>query len=274
MDDKLFCGQFKISFFANEMLNGGHTLIAGATGSGKSTALENFLYSLCLAGPNVRSFAVIDLKRVSLRRWTDVPHCLAYATEPSDARIVIKIFINNLKARFEEMEQKRLQKFTGTKLFLVIDEAADLIATCPDVMPDLIKLMRLGRAANISVVYATQDPSKKTISAQIQQNCENLIALRCRDSIASRQVIGVGGAELLPRYGQALFYNPNTMNVVKIDIKLIPDEQLNEYIGRVAEAMPNTHNPTDLQSKVIYFVPQKRKSMFREFIDAFVRMFW
>lgn len=262
----LFTGAVEMDASFYYMLHGAHSLIAGATGSGKSTALDTLLYYMCHHAPTNYAFAIIDLKRISLINWKNVPHCLAYAETPTEAKILIKVFCTNLESRFQEMKKTGKRMFDGTKLFLIIDEAADLIATCPDIMSDLIHIMRLGRASNISVIYATQDPSKKTISAQIQQNCENLLALRCRDGIASRQIIGIKGAETLPKYGKALFYCPSIMEVQMATINKIPDDELQAYIDRIIKECPRQKHIDNLQA-----LNQRKKTKWDN--PAFVKFF-
>lgn len=214
------------------ILNATHTLISGSTGSGKSTLLETFLYNLSQFNDYNVQFAIIDLKRVSLSRWKRSSKCMAYATTPQDAKKLINDFVYTMELRFEKMEKTDSQKYNGTQLYLIIDEAADLLDTLPQCKKDIVKLMRLGRASNISVIYATQDPSKKTIFAQIQQNCDCLVGLRCRDSIASRQIIGVSGCEKLPRYGKALVYTPQLGEIYKADVILTDDEKINTILNK------------------------------------------
>lgn len=220
-------------YLSSCVLNGHHTLIAGATGSGKSTLLDTIIYNMHQFPNSSLKIAIIDLKRVSLIKWRSSTKLISYANEPLKAKELIKDFVYTMQQRFKKLESEGKTQSTETKLYLIIDEAADLLDTVPDAKSDIIRLMRLGRAVNISLIYATQAPDKKTVPAQIQQNCDALIGLRCRDSIASRQIIGQAGCERLPMFGKALVYTPKQGKVLESNVVLTSDEDIKNILSEV-----------------------------------------
>ena len=202
----------KVSKTMLEVAKSPHILIAGTTGSGKSVALNNLIYSLLLQRGNGTDFIMIDTKRVELKQYKSLPSLWCYETEPENVPSLLDRVIDLMDDRYYEMEGKETLE---PHLYIVIDELADLLDE-PGVLKKLVKIGRLGRAAHIHLLACTQDPSRSTLSAQLMQNFTARIALRCRDQIESRQVLGHTGAELLPKYGSAILSDPDGERRIKI----------------------------------------------------------
>lgn len=218
--------------FAHDILNANHCLIGGCTGSGKSVLLNDILYTLTGYNPNNNLCLIIDLKRIDFLQWEKFPHVLKIVTDPGLVIPYLDIVINEMENRYSEMERNKTKDCNDASLYLIIDEFAQLL-TIPGCEQRIIKLGRLARASNIHVILATQDVSKKTISAQIQQNFVYTIGLKCRDKIASKQIIGKAGCENLPRYGKAIVCNG--MDYKQIDIPFISDTEIDQRYKEVLQ---------------------------------------
>lgn len=195
-----------------------HTLIAGTTGSGKSVLLNSCLYSVIGTGAG---FVFIDLKRVELAQYKNIKECLMYITEPSKVSKALDDVIYTMENRYSRMSGRSSSE---PPIYVVIDELADLVET-KGILDQLVKIGRLGRAANIHLLCATQDPSRRTLKAQLMQNFTCTVALRCRSAIESRQIIGVAGAEKLPLYGKGLRWDATGIH--EFDVPMTPDEEIN-----------------------------------------------
>ena len=214
---------------ASEIINSGyHTIIAGTTGSGKSTMLDTLLYNICQCEPSFRNFDVIDLKRVSVMDWKSFPHCQKYATTREQAESVLADAIKLMNSIYHDMESKGLKESPYGFHYIIIDECADLVTESKQAKEMIIKLGRLGRAAHVVVILCTQAPSRKVLSADLVLNFNGRLALRTSDPIESRQIIGETGAELLPRYGQGIYKSPRFMKSVQVDINLTSPEDIAE----------------------------------------------
>ena len=212
---------------ATEILNSGyHTIIAGTTGSGKSTMLDTFLYNLCQCEPGFRNFDVIDLKRVSVMDWKTFPHCQKYATTQEEAESVLEQAIKLMNSIYNDMEHQNLKESPYGYHYIIIDECADLVTESKKAKEMIIKLGRLGRAAHVVVILCTQAPSRKVLSADLVLNFNGRLALRTSDPIESRQIIGETGAELLPRYGKGIYKSPRFMKSVQVDINLTDSDKI------------------------------------------------
>lgn len=222
---------------AIELLRQNHCIIAGCTGSGKSTALDTLLYNLCTYKRAEKSYFIIDLKRVSLIKWEYAPHCLGYARTMNTALMMVRDFVAIMDNRFRDMENRRISEYDGGHIYLVIDEAADLLAgygankaISKELTALLVKISRLGRASRMHLIFATQQCSRRVLISDIQANCNALLGLHCRSAIESRQVIGYTGCEALPRYGNGLLVTPDYCDPQRVNVNLTSDERINELL--------------------------------------------
>ena len=201
-------------------------LIAGTIGSGKSVLLDSIIFNL--ATKNI-AIGIIDLKRVQYNKWSGLPHLnpLGIAKDIDSALRMIDIVTYEMERRYQEMEHTNEVKYRGQRIVLIIDEMADLM-TYKGVEKKLTHLMRLCRAANISVFMATQSPSRKVITANIQNCTTSALGLRCRSSVESRQIVGISGCENLPKYGWGIFWNSN--GYLKMEIPYTKDEWVYQQI--------------------------------------------
>ena len=213
---------------ASDIINSGyHTIIAGTTGSGKSTMLDTLLYNICQCEPDFRQFDVIDLKKVSVMDWKTFPHCKKYATTLDQAEQILVENINLMNRIYAEMEKQNLKESPYGYKYIIIDECADLVTESKKAKEMIIKLGRLGRAAHVVVILCTQAPSRKVLSADLCLNFNGRLALRTSDQIESRQIIGETGAELLPRYGKGIWKSPHYMHPLEVDINLTTPDKIN-----------------------------------------------
>lgn len=219
-----------ISDLAFDILEQPHVLIAGVTGSGKSTMLDTILTALCTFPDYEKSFVVIDLKRVSVARWRRVKNCKSYVTEPSDVTLALESLITTIDKRFRTMERQGRSMSKEGDIYCVIDEAADLLDSVKDSYTKLKKIARLGRAAKVHLILCTQSPNRKTIPADLTININARLGLRVDSAIESRQIINMNGCEELPMYGRGLYRSPQNRTAVPVRIQKLSDEAIDSII--------------------------------------------
>ena len=200
-----------------EMAAQPHLLVAGATGSGKSVVVNGIIYNLLHRGPDDAQLILIDPKRVELCQWRKVPHCIEYASEPSAMLSALQTALNLTERRFMAMQREGLRQFKGGHVYVIIDELADLMTTQKKaVLPVLQRLCQIGRAAHVHVIACTQCPLREIIPTAVKVNFDSRVALRTRSAQDSRNILGITGCELLPRYGQGYFMTPEGCDLWRV----------------------------------------------------------
>lgn len=207
-----------------------HLLIAGATGSGKSVIINGIIYTQLLHCPSESGFILIDPKRVELVQYKNCPHCLVYASEPANMVRALEKGIAIIDRRYTEMQRRHERKYTGSDVYIVIDELADLMTTNKrQVQPLLQRICQIGRAARVHVIAATQCPLAAVIPTQIKVNFDARVGLRTRSAQDSKNILGVNGLEQLPRYGQGVYMTPEGTKLY--NIPMYTDEQINSLVN-------------------------------------------
>lgn len=216
--------------FGERLLTAPHVLIAGQTGSGKSTALDTIIYSMSGRRPKEMTAFVIDLKRVSVAQWKPIPHIRRYVTEPGECISALESVCVKMDDRYRQMEMLGIREWQGSDLYLIVDECADLLDTVKGSYDYLKKIARLGRAAHIHLILCTQSPSRKVIPSDLTLNITHKVGLRCDSAIESRQVINAKGCEDLPMYGYGLLRCPQEREPVLCEIHKIDDREINRVV--------------------------------------------
>lgn len=238
-----------------QMLKETHILIAGTTGSGKSTLIHSFIYTAMHESPANLRFVFIDPKKVELAKYRRSPHTLDYADTTERAITLLGKGVALMENRYKRMQAAGQTFSDEPAIWFIIDELADLLtadkATKTAVELRLIRLAQLGRAANIHLLLATQTPHRSVITAQIKLNIPCSVALRCREAIESRLILGRKGAEELPMYGRGYYSSPAFREIVEVDIPRIPEENVTALVDRWAALLPvRTTAPSPAQSFV------------------------
>lgn len=217
------------------MLRQSHLLIAGASGSGKSVLVNGLictaLYDFPLDTSGGKQLILIDPKRTELSHYKNLPHCLYHASEPDTMVNALHYALGITERRYVNMERQGLRTYNGGDIYVVIEELADLMTTQKHTVQPLIqRLCQIARAAKIHLIAATQCPLREIIPTPIKCNFDGRVALRTRCAQDSRNILGVSGAELLPRYGECLYLTPDEMTIQHYAVPYITEEQQYELI--------------------------------------------
>ena len=200
-----------------------HLLIAGATGSGKSVAVNSLIGAILQTRtPTDVRIVVVDPKRVEFT-WLDrVPHLLTpVVTEPDRAVDVLGKVESEMAHRYDLLAaagcRNRLSyNAKGHQplpaLVVVVDELADLMMLASDdVERSICRIAQLGRAAGIHLVIATQRPSVDVITGLIKANLPARLAFAVSSLVDSRTILDTPGAERLLGRGDFLYLPPDAM---------------------------------------------------------------
>lgn len=213
-----------------------HLLIAGATGSGKSVALNGIIHSLLMTqSPFCCQFVLIDPKKVELAQYQRLPHVARYASEHPDIIRSLQWAVEETDRRFSAMQLDGLKEYNGPHLYVVIDELADLMVSIKkETLPPLQRLAQVGRAAHVHVIACTQNVLAVTIPTVLKCNFSTILGLRTANKQQSRFLIAEGGCEMLPdpkREGKGYGYLRDGADLQKILIYKYPDDEINYAIN-------------------------------------------
>ena len=224
-----------VSILYNRLAKGGHLLIAGSTGSGKSVALNGIIYTILVTKtPEKAGFVFIDPKRVELTQYKSVPHCVCYASEPAEMVNALQYSVDVMEKRYKEMQARKQKLYDGMDLYIIIDELADLM-TCykKQVEPLLTRLAQLGRAAKIHLIACSQNVLAVTIPTTIKCNFPVILGLRTATRHQSRFLIDAAGCELLPdpkSTGKGYGILKDGANIEKWELTMHSDKEINSVI--------------------------------------------
>lgn len=229
-----------------------HGLIAGATGSGKSVAINCLLTSILYkATPDEVNLLLIDPKMVELAPYNGIPHLISpVITDVKAATLALKWAVNEMEERytlFAKSKVRNIEKYneevekyqTGKKLpylLIVIDELADLMMMAPqDVEVSISRIAQKARAAGIHLLIATQRPSVDVITGIIKANVPTRIAFAVSSQVDSRTIVDQGGAEKLLGRGDMLYLGNGESSPVRLQGAYISDEEMEKVIAHVSQ---------------------------------------
>lgn len=245
-----------INEYMSKIINeNSHLLIAGTTGSGKSTLLNSLIAEILqnqIEEKETYKFHLIDPKRVELSFYKNLEVVQAYGTENKQALHILDNLMELMEQRYKKMEIENIRniRYKSDHIYLIIDEIADIMLTCKKhFQPKLQRLLALGRAANITIIAATQIPARKVIPAELSCNFPQKIGLRCISCIESRQIINQKGCEYLPRFGSGLWLS--SQGIEQIKIPLTNDSDLDNLITSVNNSIMKNRQLTAFK----YYVP-------------------
>ena len=196
-----------------------HLLIAGATGSGKSVAINTIIASLLNKDDPTRPLRLILInpKRVELGQYNGIPQLLTpVITEAGKAVEALRWVVGTMETRlalFEEAGARDLASYNEVRprtalprIVVVVDELADLMMVSGrEVETSIVRIAQLARATGIHLVLATQRPSVDVITGLIKANLPSRIAFATTSGVDSRTILDQGGAEDLLGRGDLLY---------------------------------------------------------------------
>jgi DNA segregation ATPase FtsK/SpoIIIE, S-DNA-T family len=220
-----------------------HILIAGATGSGKSVAINTFICSMLFrASPAEVKMILVDPKRVELTGYNDIPHLLVpVIVEPKKVVSALKWATHEMDRRYKQLEEVGVRNIDGynelaghaamPSIVIVIDELADIMLFAPsEVEESITRIAQMARAVGIHLVLATQRPSVDVITGLIKANIPGRIAFNVSSMTDSRVVLDTPGAEKLLGKGDMLFIPPDQAKPMRIQGTFVSDQEIKSLI--------------------------------------------
>ena len=238
-----------------------HVLIAGATGSGKSVAMNSYIATLLFrAAPHEVKLILVDPKRVELIHYNGIPHLLTPVIfEPEKVVAALKWAVAEMERRYKLFAQQGARNIENynevagfTKLpyvVIFIDELADIIFFAPSEVEDTItRVAQMARATGIHLVVSTQRPSVEVITGLIKANIPCRMAFNVSSMVDSRVIIDGPGAEKLLGRGDMLFNPPDQAKPTRIQGTFVADNEIKELIEFLKNAGVAPHYTEEITS--------------------------
>lgn len=224
-----------------------HTLIAGATGSGKSVCINSLIISLLYKyNPDEVKLLMVDPKVVELNVYNGIPHLLIpVVTDPKKAAAALNWAVNEMTNRYKlfadsgvrnmesynELFNKGIIEQKLPYIVIIVDELADLMMVCPNDVEDYIgRLAQMARAAGMHLVIATQRPSVDVITGVIKANIPSRISFAVSSQIDSRTILDGSGAEKLLGKGDMLYYPVGESKPLRVQGCFISEEEVEQVV--------------------------------------------
>lgn len=214
-----------------------HMLIAGATGSGKSVALNTILCSmLYCCTPTMTQFVMIDPKQVELSAYAGLPHLATPIITSAQEAVNMLASVNAaMDKRYKAMAKQRTKSGTEAgfpRMVIVIDELADLMLTSKKAVEEsIIRIAQLGRAAGIHLLVATQKPVVSVITGLIQGNIPCKLALQTASTSDSVRILGHKGAEQLLGRGDAWLKLPDRVQEIRLQCAYTSNQDIDAVVN-------------------------------------------
>ncbi len=224
-----------------------HLLVAGATGSGKSVAINSIILSILFnARPSEVKLAMIDPKMLELSVYADIPHLLSpVVTQPKKAAEMLRAVVAEMEHRYRQLSEKgnkNIESYNKAMpeaerlpyIVVIIDELADLMMTVArEVEDSIMRLAQMARAAGIHLIVATQRPSVDVITGLIKANLPSRISFQVSSKTDSRTILDANGAENLLGMGDMLFQPPNSSHIIRAHGCFVSEAEIKRVVDFV-----------------------------------------
>jgi len=240
-----------------------HLLIAGATGSGKSAALNAMICSILYKTmPAEVRFLMIDPKRLELGVYEGIPSLLVpVVTDAREAAARLKWLVTKMEERYKLLAARHARNIESYNKevepserlpywVVVVDELADLMmASAGEVQNSLVRLAQIARAVGIHLIVATQRPSVDVVTGLIKANFSARVAFQVASKVDSRTILDSNGAEQLLGRGDMIFVPPGGSRQVRVHGSWVAEDEVKAICDFLRKQGAATYEEAELPAE-------------------------
>lgn len=237
-----------------------HLLVAGATGSGKSSCINSIIVSILMrTKPSEVKLVLVDPKKVEMGMYNGAPHLLMpVITDAKKASVALQRMVTEMDRRynlFSETNTKNIEDYNrlidskakqGERMpyiVVIIDELADLmLIAAKEVEDSILRVTQLARAAGIHLIVATQRPSTDVITGLIKANLPSRLSFSVSSSIDSRTILDMTGAEKLLGRGDMLFLPTGESAPIRIQGAYVSDDEIQRVVDHTVKQQKSKYD--------------------------------
>jgi DNA segregation ATPase FtsK/SpoIIIE, S-DNA-T family len=240
-----------------DMVENPHLLIAGETGSGKSTQIRSVLTTLIQALPPERlELYLCDLKRSEFHLFRQVEHVRGLFVSANEMMPMLQYLQKEMRARGDLLDHNEVSHINDLVkpppyIVLCIDEVA-LLQKEIKIMELVEEISAIGRALGVFLILSMQRPDRKVLDGKLKNNLTVRMGFKCADLINSR-IIGTPGSEKLKGKGRMLIKLPIFSKLKEIQAPHLTLDKAKEILERYKPPKSNDRfkSPKQAPSDVI-----------------------
>ncbi len=267
-------GQSADKFYIADLCEIHHMLIAGATGGGKSVFFKQALIGL------LKSSSYIQLYLLDLKRGVDVKpfealENVAISKDNFSALATLDAVVIEMERRFKYLEESSHTEIVPLRdkmdrIVVAVDEASVLFtidknsketkAQAQNARELTDKIAKLGRAAGIHVILATQKVVKETIDTRVQTNINARMCFRVNTVASSMTVLGNKKAAELPDIKGRGIWSVGSNDII-VQVPKLDNDEVTSEVGILTNKFNGANNPLLQNMLMNKSMPKKKRNL-------------
>lgn len=222
-----------------------HLIIGGESGSGKSVAMNGLIYECYRESPQNRIY-LFDLKLVEFNRYRKILPVYTTIEAMSEA---IDNLHNEMMNRYQIMCNSDMVECQHGHIYIFIDEMGDVLNNENRVLARNLKnkiesIARMGRAAGVHLIVATQYVVKANVPMNLKMNCQKLV-LRCNSDIGYRVISDKKYYDLKGKGDAYIIKSDGTIE--HFQVPFYSNDFVKSWVQQVSETLDHLQNKASVK---------------------------
>lgn len=245
-------------YFVFDMAKQPHLLIAGETGSGKSSQLRSMLTTLIKTkSPKELRMILADLKRSEFHLFKNIDHVEGVYHSALEFEPVLRKLKREMIRRGNMLDAEEVTHIDDLQkklpYYLVCVDEVALLKKEKKVMDILEEISSIGRSLGIFLILSMQRPDSELLDGKLKVNLTARMGFKTADKVNAK-VIGTPGAEKIENPGRMILKTSDGFREVQsphlsektAKALLKPYKDIREASGEVVKVMDAEEESKDV----------------------------